>query len=301
MAMDSDATAIRVEQGVSPARQSPGARKLIKWGRKNPVGVAGLVLISVLLAMAFLAGVASPHEPNRISGGINESPSAEHYLGTDLIGQDIFSRLLHGARVSLSVGFFAVLIGVTAGLFLGLVSGYVGGLFDLLVQRLVDANIAIPGIVLALVIVAVLGPSVTNVIFALAVNFVSTATRVTRSVVLREKQRVYVDAARSLGASGTRVMLQHVLPNSLSPYLVLVSVSIGSAIIGEASLSFLGAGVGATTASWGGMLSTAAARPFDVSWTLAVSPGLAIALAVLGFNLFADSLRDTLDPRLRNR
>jgi peptide/nickel transport system permease protein len=301
MAMDSDATAIRVEQGVSPTRQSPGARKLVRWGRKNPVGVAGLFLITVLLAMALLADVVSTHDPNGLVAGINESPSTEHYMGTDLIGRDIFTRLLHGARVSLSVGFWAVFIGVTAGLLLGLVSGYLGGLFDLLVQRLVDANIAIPGIVLALVIVAVLGPSVTNVIIALAINYISTATRVTRSVVLREKQRVYVDAARALGANGTRIMFQHVLPNSLSPYLVLLSVSIGSAIIGEASLSFLGAGVGANTASWGGMLSTAAARPFDVSWTLAVAPGLSIALAVLGFNLFADSLRDTLDPRLRNR
>ena len=301
MAMDSNATAVPVELGMSPARQASVAAKLVRWGRKNPVGVAGLVLIAVLLAMALLADVISSHDPNRLIGEINESPSAEHYMGTDLIGRDIFTRLLHGARVSLSVGFWAVFIGVTAGLLLGLVSGYLGGLFDLLVQRLVDANIAIPGIVLALVIVAVLGPSVTNVIIALAINYISTATRVTRSVVLREKQRVYVDAARALGANGIRIMFQHVLPNSLSPYLVLVSVSIGSAIIGEASLSFLGAGVGANTPSWGGMLSTAAARPFDVSWTLAVAPGLSIALAVLGFNLFADSLRDTLDPRLRNR
>ena len=301
MAMDSNATAVPAELGMSPARQASVATKLVRWGRKNPVGVAGLVLITVLLAMALLADVVSSHDPNRLIGGINESPSAEHYMGTDLIGRDIFTRLLHGARVSLSVGFWAVFIGVTAGLLLGLVSGYLGGLFDLLVQRLVDANIAIPGIVLALVIVAVLGPSVTNVIIALAINYISTATRVTRSVVLREKQRVYVDAARALGANGIRIMFQHVLPNSLSPYLVLVSVSIGSAIIGEASLSFLGAGVGANTPSWGGMLSTAAARPFDVSWTLAVAPGFSIALAVLGFNLFADSLRDTLDPRLRNR
>ncbi len=301
MAMDSDATAVRAQEFDSLPTQPSLPKKLVRWGRKNPVGVAGWVLIMVLVAMALLADVASPYEPNRLEGDINEGPSATHYLGTDLVGRDIFTRLLHGARVSLAVGFWAVFMGVTAGLLLGLVSAYVGGIFDLLVQRLVDANIAIPGIVLALVIVAVLGPSVTNVIIALAINYISTATRVTRSVVLREKERVYVEAARSLGASSLRIMFQHVLPNSISPYLVLVSVSIGSAIIGEASLSFLGAGVGADTASWGSMLSTAAARPYDVSWTLALAPGMSIALAVLGFNLFADSLRDVLDPRLRNR
>lgn len=301
MAMEGDATVVRADEGVFLPQRPSVTKRIVRWGRKNPVGVVGGVLIMILVAMAFTANVASTHDPNDLAGSINELPSTTHLLGTDLVGRDIYSRLLHGARVSLAVGFWAVFMGVTAGLLLGLVSAYVGGIFDLLVQRLVDANIAIPGIVLALVIVAVLGPSVTNVIIALAINYISTSTRVTRSVVLREKQRVYVEAARSLGASSIRIMFQHVLPNSISPYLVLVSVSIGSAIIGEASLSFLGAGVGADTSSWGSMLSTAAARPYDVSWTLALAPGMSIALAVLGFNLFADSMRDILDPRLRNR
>ena len=297
MAMESDAPTIAI------ARKQMVflLKRFLKWARRNPVGVAGLVLIVILTAMALLAGVLSTHDPNSLAGEINQPMSTEHFLGTDVIGRDNYSRLLYGARVSLSVSFWAVFLGVTAGLLLGLVSAYVGGKFDLLVQRLVDANIAIPGIVLALVIVAVLGPSVTNVIIALAVNYISTATRVTRSVVLREKQRVYVEAAKTLGASDIRIMFQQVLPNSISPYLVLVSVSIGSAIIGEASLSFLGAGVGANTPSWGSMLSVAAERPLDVPWAMAVAPGLVIAGAVLGFNLFADSLRDLLDPRLRGR
>lgn len=301
MAQESSASTIGVMEGISLPELPSTTQKATKWARKNPVGIVGLFLILVLVAMALLSGALSTHDPNSLEGDINESPSAEHYLGTDLLGRDTFSRLLYGARVSLAVGFFAVLIGVTAGLILGLVSAYVGGVFDLLVQRLVDANIAIPGIVLALVIAAVLGPSVTNVIIALSVNYVSTATRVTRSVVLREKQRVYAESARALGASGTRTMFRHVLPNSLSPYLVLVSVSIGSAIIGEASLSFLGAGVGANTPSWGSMLSMAAERPTDIPLAMALAPGMSIAAAVLGFNLFADALRDTLDPRLRNR
>jgi peptide/nickel transport system permease protein len=299
--MESDATGGAVVNGVSLRKQLSTTRKLSNWARKNKIGVIGLFMILVLLVMALFAGVLSTHDPNSLAGGINEAPSSEHYLGTDLVGRDAFSRILYGARVSLSVGFWAVFMGVTAGLILGLVSAYIGGAFDLFVQRLVDANIAIPGIVLALVIVAVLGPSVTNVIIALAVNYIATATRVTRSVVLREKQRVYVEAARALGSSSIRIMFVHILPNSLSPYLVLVSVSIGSAIIGEASLSFLGAGVGANTPSWGSMLAIAAARPTVVPWTLALAPGLAIATAVLGFNLFADALRDTLDPKLRNR
>lgn len=300
MALERAATNIGWVADALP-KQPSTAKMVLRWAQKNPIGVVGLFLILVLLAMASLAGVVSTHDPNSLAGGINEAPSGEHYLGTDLIGRDAFSRLLYGARVSLQVGFWAVFIGVTAGLLLGLVSAYVGGVFDLLVQRIVDALIAIPGIMLALVIVAVLGPSVTNVIIALAVNYIATATRVTRSVVLREKGRIYVEAARSLGASSTRIMFLHVLPNSLSPYLVLVSVSIGSAIIGEASLSFLGAGVGANTPSWGSMLSIAAERPTVVPWTLAVAPGLSIAAAVLGFNLFADSMRDTLDPKLRGR
>ncbi len=269
--------------------------------RRNPPGVVGIFLVSILVLMAAVADVATSYPPNDLVGLSNEPPSAEHYLGTDTIGRDIFTRLLFGARVSLLVGFSAVTVGMTAGLFLGLLTGYLKGTLDLLVQRLVDTLEAFPGIVLALAIVAILGASVWNVVMALAIGYLGPATRVTRSVVLRERERTYAEAARALGASTPRVMLVHVLPNSLSPYFVLVSIFVGLAIIAESSLSFLGAGVGPETASWGGMLAVAAQQYFSATFTLALAPGLAITAAVMGFNLFSDAIRDVLDPKLRRR
>ena len=251
--------------------------------------------------MAIFANVIAPYHPNELVGFSNDDLGPEHYLGTDTIGRDIFSRLVFGARVSLTVGMSAVLVGMTGGLFLGLASGYLGGWFDLLVQRIIDTMQAFPGIILALTLVAILGPGVWNVVVALAVGYVAPATRITRSVVLRERERTYTEAARALGASSPRVMLRHILPNSLAPYLVLVSIFVGLAIIAESSLSFLGAGVGPETASWGSMLSVAAENYFDSTFTLALAPGLAITTAVMGFNLFSDAIRDMLDPRLRRR
>ncbi len=290
----------QLEEGAARA-QLPRIRRIGRWARRNPPGAAGLVVISLLACMAVFADVVSPHHPNELVGFSNEAPSTEYYLGTDTIGRDIFSRLMHGARVSLMVGIAAVLVGMTSGLFLGLTSGYLGGWFDLLMQRVIDTMQAFPGIILALTLVAILGQGVGNVVVALAVGYVDTATRVTRSVVLRERERTYTEAARALGASTPRVMLRHVLPNSLAPYLVLVSIFVGLAIIAESSLSFLGAGVGPETASWGSMLSVAAENYFDATFTLALAPGLAITAAVMGFNLFSDSVRDMLDPRLRRR
>jgi peptide/nickel transport system permease protein len=272
-----------------------------RMARRNPPGIIGLFIVATLVLAAALADVVSPYPPNDLVGLSNQPPSSEYYLGTDTIGRDIFSRLMHGARVSLLVGFSAVIFGMTGGLFLGLVTGYLKGTLDLLVQRLVDTLEAFPGIVLALAIVAILGPGVWHVVLALAVGYLGPATRVTRSVVLRERERTYAEAARALGASTPRVMLVHVLPNSLSPFLVLVSIFVGLAIIAESSLSFLGAGVGPETASWGGMLAVASQQYFDATFTLPLAPGLAIMAAVMGFNMFADAIRDILDPKLRRR
>lgn len=290
----------QLEEGVARARLSR-LRRIGRWARKNPPGAAGLVVITVLASLAIFANVLAPYHPNDLAGFSNDDPSSAHYLGTDTVGRDIFSRLVFGARVSLMVGVSAVLIGMTGGLFLGLASGYLGGWFDLLVQRIIDTMQAFPGIILALTLVAVLGPGVWNVVVALAVGYVAPATRITRSVVLRERERTYTEAARALGASTPRVMLRHILPNSLAPYLVLISIFVGLAIIAESSLSFLGAGVGPETASWGSMLSVAAENYFDSTFTLALAPGLAITAAVMGFNLFSDAMRDMLDPRLRRR
>ena len=285
-----------------PVRARPSFWRVAgRLARRNPPGVVGILLVFILVMMAALADVATSYPPNDLVGLSNQPPSAEHYLGTDTIGRDIFTRLLFGARVSLLVGFSAVSVGMTAGLFLGLLTGYLRGTLDLLVQRLVDTLEAFPGIVLALAIVAILGASVWNVVLALAIGYLGPATRVTRSVVLRERERTYAEAARALGASTPRVMLVHVLPNSLSPYFVLVSIFVGLAIIAESSLSFLGAGVGPETASWGGMLAVAAQQYFSATFTLALAPGLAITAAVMGFNLFSDAIRDVLDPKLRRR
>jgi ABC-type dipeptide/oligopeptide/nickel transport system permease subunit len=269
------------------------------WALRHPLGVLGLLLVLALGAMAATAGVVATHDPQDLGAAANLGMSSQHYLGTDPVGKDVFSLLFYGARVSLAVGLTAVLLGVSAGALLGLVSGYVGGLVDLLGQRLIDALAAFPAIIKALVLMAILGPSPTNVVIALAVSYVPQSTRITRSVVLREKATVYADAARAMGATPLRIMLRHILPNSIAPYLVLVSVTVGQAIVAEASLSFLGAGVGPEVPSWGVMLSIAARSYFDTTPALAVAPGLAISTAVLGFNLFGDAVRDTLDPRLR--
>ena len=282
------------------SRRRPGSLKAARrWAMANPIGVLGLVLIVTLLLMALTANFVSTHDPEDLNAPINLGVSSEHYLGTDTIGRDIFTNMMYGSRVSLSVGLIAVFVGVTAGALLGLTSGYLMGTFDLMVQRLIDAKLAIPQIILALTIMAILGNGLFNVILAISVGGVALATRVTRSVVLREKEKVYTEAARSIGASPMRVMFRHVMPNSLTPYLVLISVSIGNAIVAEATLSFLGAGVSPNTPSWGIMLSTAAASYFDAAPALALAPGLCITAAVLGFNLFGDAVRDTLDPRLR--
>jgi len=282
------------------ARQKPSTTTLLKrWARRNPIGVIGLFFILILFLMAATANVVATHDPADLKAAINLGMSTEHYLGTDTVGRDIFTHLMYGARVSLAVGLGAVFIGVTAGALFGLSSGYIMGPYDLLVQRLIDAKLAIPSIILALTIMAILGNGVTNVILALSIGQVPTATRLTRSVVLRERAKMYTEAARAMGASPMRIMFRHVLPNSISPYLVDISTSVGSTIVAEATLSFLGAGVSPSTPSWGIMLSTAASAYFDAAPALALAPGLAITAAVMGFNLFGDAVRDTLDPRLR--
>ena len=287
---------------VLPAREGGrrgGLAPVWNWTRRYPPGALGLALIVILVLLALGADVIATFDPKDASARANLEPNTTHLLGTDGVGKDIFSLMLHGARISLSVAIAAVLLGVTGGALFGLVSGYAGGPLDLLGQRVVDALVAFPTIIKALVLMAILGPSPTNVVIALGIAYIPTSVRIIRSVVLRERERMYVDAARAMGAQSSRIMLLHVLPNSVPPYLVLVSVTIGQAIVAEASLSFLGAGVGPDVPSWGVMLGVAAQSYFDNVYTLALAPGLAITLAVLGFNLFGDAVRDALDPRLR--
>jgi len=279
-----------------------GGRAAWRFATMQPLGALGLIIC----LLAILAGVFAPAvAPYPVNVGDHlerlQAPSAKHLLGTDEFGRDLFSRIVHGARISLYVAFFSIGIGKTTGYLLGIISGYIGGRFDMVLQRVVDAMMAFPTILLALIMVAMLGAGLTQVITAISIVNFPNAVRLARGTVLSVKENVYIDASRAIGASPLRIMLRHVLPNSMAPFLIITSVALGSAILVEASLSFLGLGVPPPHASWGRMLSGGAQQYGLLAPWMVVAPGLAIMLLVLGFNLLGDSLRDILDPRLRGR
>jgi peptide/nickel transport system permease protein len=267
--------------------------------RKNPLGAVGAVLMIVLLVTAALAGVLATHNPVRTSSRVLMAPGSEFWLGTDNLGRDLWSRLVYGSRISLLVGVSATLLGAIVGGLVGLVSGYVGGRTDLVTQRLMDIMQALPILVLALVMAAAMGPSLVNTIIAISVVIIPRAARVIRASVLSIREFVFIEAACALGARHPRVALRHVLPNTIGPFIVLITAQLGGAILVEAALSFLGLGIPEPYPSWGRMLSIAAAEYAHKAPWLVVWPGLAISLAVFGTNLLGDALRDTLDPRLR--
>ena len=266
---------------------------------RKPVGAASAFVIAVLALSALSAPYVSPYDPIGISIDTFQAPSSTHFFGTDDLGRDMFSRILHGSRISLYVGFLAVALGSLGGALVGLVSGFAGGWVDMVIQRIVDAVLAFPGIVLAMSLVAVLGTSTTNALLAIAIIIIPFQSRVVRGAVLSVKQNVYVEAAVTIGASPQRVMIRHVLPNVVAPILILISASLGNAILIEAGLSFLGLSTQPPEPSWGLMLSGTGRRYMEEAPWLAIFPGLAIALTVLAFNLLGDVVRDVLDPRLR--
>ncbi len=267
--------------------------------RKNPLGAAGGLLMILLILTAIFAGVLATHNPVRTSNRVLVPPGAEFWLGTDNLGRDLWSRVVHGSRISLLVGLASTLLGAVVGGLVGLLSGYVGGKTDLVSQRLMDIMQALPILVLALVMAAALGPSLMNTIIAISVVIVPRAARLIRSSVLAIREFAYIEAARALGVSHARVAFQHVLPNTIGPFIVLVTAQIGGAILVEAALSFLGLGIPEPYPSWGRMLSIAAAEYANKAPWLVIYPGVAISLAVFGTNLLGDALRDTLDPKLR--
>ena len=281
------------------------ANGIAQFCRHKPLGAAGGFIIVVMVAVALLAPVIAPYGARELIIDENgrtptfESPGSTYLMGTDRVGRDVFSRIIYGARVSLYVGFGAVAIGVTGFFILGVVSAYVGGWFDLTVQRLVDAKSALPGLVIALAIVAVLGSSLNNVILAIIIGLAPTVVRTVRSQVLSLKEMDYILAARAIGASSWRIIFRHIAPNCIAIYLVIGTYYLGLAIITESSLSFLGVGAPPDVPSWGGMLTTAAAQHVTTAPWLGIFPGLAIFTVVLGFNLLGDALRDVMDPRLR--
>ena len=275
---------------------------VIDFVRRRPLGAVGAAIILVMAALALTAAWISPYNPLETDyAAMLSPPSGAHWLGTDAFGRDVFSRIVYGSRTALMVGLGASLIGATFGSLIGVASAYFGGRTDLIVQRIMDVFFAFPVIILALAVVAVLGTGAGNVILAIATPMVPRCARVVRSSALAVREMPYVDAARASGFSNSRIILRHMLPNVMATILIMATAFLGEAILLEASLSFIGLGVQEPTAAWGLMLRGAAVEFAETAPWMAIFPGLAISLAVFGFNLFGDSLRDALDPRLRTQ
>jgi peptide/nickel transport system permease protein len=264
------------------------------------LGTAGLIIMVMFVLAALLADVICRFSPLSVdSVHALAAPSALHWMGTDSFGRDVWSRIIHGARISLAVGIGSTAIGSSIGVIVGLASGYLSGWVDLVFQRITDILQALPLLVLALVMTAALGPSLPNVIIAIAIPLIPTVARVIRANTLALRELPFVEAAKSIGMSEMRIALRHVLPNTLAPLIVLATAQLGSTILTEASLSFLGLGIPEPYPSWGRMLSESAAEYVRTAPWLVIFPGIAISLAVFGTNLFGDALRDILDPRQR--
>ena len=274
--------------------------------KSQPLGLIGFLIILLYVVCAFGAAWISPFDPEAIDFvAMLSKPSAEHWFGTDQYGRDVFSRIVYGSRTALAVGILASMFGCTAGAVLGAASGYFGGLIDTAIQRVVDIMLSFPIIVLAMVVVSVLGKQQvlgidTNLIAAIALPIIPKMARVARSSTLSIVAMPFIDAARAAGYSHKRIILRHILPNIMAPYLIMVTAFIAQAILLEASLSFLGLGVTEPTAAWGLMLSGASADFYQTAPWMILFPGIAITLAVFAFNLFGDSLRDWLDPKLKS-
>jgi peptide/nickel transport system permease protein len=270
--------------------------------RRHPRLLIGGALLLVLLVAAVAAPLLAPFDPVEVDPSrALEAPSARHLIGTDDLGRDVFSRVLYGARISLSVGLISVSIGLFVGVSLGLIAGYLGGTADLLIMRAIDALLAFPGLVLAISITAALGPQIQNAMIAIGIVAIPAYTRLTRAQVLSAREREYVTAARAIGAPALRVVLRHILPNIANPIVVQITLSTAFAILAEAALSFLGLGAQPPTPSWGQDVNYSQRYLANQMWWMSAGPGLAIFLAVFAFNFLGDALRDALDPQLRNR
>ena len=269
--------------------------------RKKKLAVVGLFILTIMLLVALFAGILTDYEtevikmdmPNRMA-----PPSASHILGTDSYGRDIFARIIYGSRYSLSIGFLSVLFALAMGGALGSIAGYFGGKVDNIIMRIMDVFLAVPSIIMAIAIVSTLGTGFRNLIIAMAVSTVPTFARLLRSTILSIKDSDYVEAARAVGTSTPRIIIRHILPNSVGPVIVQTTFSVASSILSAAGLSFLGIGVKPPAPEWGAMLSEGKEFIRDIPH-LVVFPGLAIALTVLALNLLGDGLRDALDPRLK--
>ncbi len=265
----------------------------------SPLGTFAVVILVALATVAAAGPLLVPYDP-LVQDALAQAkaPSAAHVLGTDYLGRDVLSRVLVGARPSLGVGLAAVSIAIALGSTLGLLSGFLRGAFDLLVQRAVEVALTLPGLVLALALLAIFGSGTASLVLAIALVLTPGITRVVRAAALAVGTEDYIEAARAVGARDRRIVFRHVLPNAAATIVVLASLSLGNAILFEAALSFLGLGIQPPEPSWGNMLSGPARQYFEVAPWMAIFPGIAVSLAVLGFNLLGDTLRDAFDPRL---
>lgn len=293
------ATGLVVESpGVLVAERGMAAG-LARRVRRSPTAIAGGTIVAILIMVAVFAPLVAPYDPIALRTGLPLSgPSRSHLLGTDQLGRDVFSRVVFGARVSLVVGAAAVTFAVGVGVPLGLIAGYRGGWFDLLVMRLVDVLLSFPFLILALLLIVVLGNGTRNVVWALGIVAIPTFARLVRATVLSMREREYVQAARVIGSSPLRVVLRHILPNAIGPVVISGSLFLAVAVIAEASLSYLGLGTQPPTPSWGYDLNNNLIFLEVNAWMVA-GPGLAILTTVVGLNLLGDGIRDLLDPRLR--
>ena len=270
-----------------------------RFARQHTVAAVAAVVVAFMVFMAVAAPLLAPEDPLfAVFTKISAAPDGENLLGTDQIGRDLLSRTIYGARISLFVALVAVSLGTGVGFSWGISSGFIGGKFDLISQRLVEIILSLPGLILAMALAIALGASVWTVIFAIAVTISAPSARVIRSVVLSVREMPYVEAARAIGAGHIRIMLLHIAPQTIAVYLVMFSASLGGAILTEAALSFIGVGIPPPTASWGNMLGEASII-YPPIWWYVVIPGVLITVTVLAFNLLGDGLRDVLDPRLR--
>lgn len=291
---------------IPPAQTRP-LMALWRFARNKPLGAIGGMIVLILILTALFAQQIAPYAYDAGKGADRlQGPSLRHLLGTDNLGRDMFSRIVYGARVSIEVGFGAVLVGTGLATILGIISGYFGGLFDLLFQRFIDAWIAFPALVLLACLVTILSTKKTSatssiIIVAIVLGLIVAggSTRVVRSAVIGIRDMPYMESARCAGCNHTRIILRYVLPNVLAPIIILATVQLGGAILAESTLSFLGFGVKPPIPAWGSMLATSGQQFFLRAPMLAIWPGLAISLAVFGFNMLGDALRDVLDPRLR--
>lgn len=284
-----------------PKRRHP----VVQFMVQQPLGAAGLAVIVLMAVCAVFAPWVAPYDPLTVDyAAMLAAPSSEHWLGTDSFGRDVLSRVIYGARTALAIGFIASLLGSTLGAIIGVSSAYFGGKTDLFIQGIMDVLLSFPIIVLAITVVAVLGNNVVlgidvNLIIAIAVPMLPRVERVVRSSALAIRELPYIDAARAAGYSHTRIIFRHIIPNVVAPYLIMLTAFVAQAILSEASLSFLGLGVTEPTPSWGLMLSGSAADFYQQAPWMIVFPGIAISLGVFAFNLFGDSLRDWLDPKIK--